>query len=83
MPVQMTCTLVIEYHSKQLVGILKKELEFEKAELMNKLHLRTLERIFVEERIYKKIETQKTEEGVIKAVKNGFISQIIIAFFGI
>lgn len=73
MPVQMTCTQVIEHHSKQLVGILKKELELEKAELMEKLHLRTLERIFVEERIYKKIEQMKTEEAVIDAVKKGFI----------
>lgn len=72
MPVQMTCTQVIQYHSKQLVGILKQELELEKAALMEKLHLRTLERIFVEERIYKKIENQKTEEGVIKAVLDGF-----------
>lgn len=72
MPVQMTCTQVIEHHAKQLTGILKAELELEKQELLEKLHLRTLERIFVEERIYKKIETQKTEEGVIKAVKDGF-----------
>ena len=72
MPVQMTCTQVIEHHCKQLVGILKKELELEKADLMEKLHLRTLERIFVEERIYKKIEQMKTEEAVIKAVKDGF-----------
>lgn len=72
MPVQMTCTQVIEYHSKQLVGILKEELEYEKRQLTEKLHLRTIERIFVEERIYKKIETQKTEEGVNKAVKDGF-----------
>ena len=72
MPVQMTCTQIIQYHSKQLVGILKQELELEKASLLEKLHLRTLERIFVEERIYKKIENQKTEEGVIKAVMDGF-----------
>ena len=72
MPVQMTCTQVIEHHAKQLTGILKRELELEKEDLMEKLHLRTLERIFVEERIYKKIEQQKTEEGVIKAVKDGF-----------
>ena len=70
MPVQMTCTQVIEYHSKQLLGVLKDELELEKRELTEKLHLRTIERIFVEERIYKKIETQKTEEGVIKAVNH-------------
>ena len=62
MPVQMTVTEVIEYHSKQLLGILKEELEVERAELMEKLHLRTLERIFIEERIYKSIEQMKTEE---------------------
>ena len=72
MPVKMTCTQVIEYHAKQLVGVLKDELELEKSELFEKLHLRTLERIFIEERIYKKIETQKTEEGVYKAVYDGF-----------
>ena len=73
MPVQMTVTEVIEYHSKQLLGILKEELEVERAELMEKLHLRTLERIFIEERIYKSIEQIKTEEAVNKAVKDGFV----------
>ena len=72
MPVKMTCTEVIKYHAKQLVGVLKDELELEKRELFDKLHLRTLERIFIEERIYKKIETEKTEEGVYKAVYDGF-----------
>ncbi len=74
MPVQMTATQVIEYHAKQLVGILKDELEVEHAELLDRLHARTLERIFVEERIYKKIETKKTAEDVSKAVLNGFKS---------
>lgn len=73
MPVQMTATEVIEYHAKQLVGILKDELELERAELTEKLHLRTLERIFIEERIYKSIEQMKTEEDVNKAVIKGFI----------
>ena len=73
MPVQMTVTEVIEYHSKQLLGILKEELEVERAELMEKLHLRTLERIFIEERIYKSIDQMKTEEAVNKAVKDGFV----------
>lgn len=73
MPVRMTCTQIIEHHSKQLVGILKDELEVEKAELFEKLHMRTLERIFIEERIYKKIETMKTAEDVVNAVKKGFV----------
>lgn len=76
MPTQMTATEIIEYHAKQLQTILKDELEFEKNALTDKLHLRTLERIFVEERIYKSIETQKTQEAVEKAVRNGFVPHV-------
>jgi len=73
MPVQITVTDVIKFHAKQLVGVLKDELEVERAELMEKLHLRTLERIFIEERIYKKIEQMKTQDEVNDAVKKGFV----------
>ncbi|HON13932.1 MAG TPA: DNA topoisomerase IV subunit A [Treponema sp.] len=72
MPTIMTVTEVIEYHSKQLVTILTKELELERSELLDKVHLRTLERIFIEERIYKAIEEMKTAEAVQKAVIDGF-----------
>ncbi|MDR0387768.1 MAG: DNA topoisomerase IV subunit A [Treponema sp.] len=68
----MTITEVIKHHAKQLVKILIQELELEKRELQDKLHLRTLERIFIEERIYKAIEKMKTAEGVTKAVIDGF-----------
>ena len=73
MPVQMTCTEVIQYHAKQLTQILHDELELENADLFEKMHLRTLERIFIEERIYKAIEEMKTEAAVNKAVKDGFV----------
>ncbi|AEJ19766.1 DNA topoisomerase IV subunit A [Gracilinema caldarium] len=72
MPTIMTVTEVIEYHAKQLVSILTKELELERSELLDKVHLRTLERIFIEERIYKAIEEMKTAEAVQKAVIDGF-----------
>jgi len=72
LPVVMTVTEVIKYHAKQLVKILTKELELEKRELLDKLHLRTLERIFIEERIYKGIEKMKTAKGVQDAVIAGF-----------
>jgi topoisomerase-4 subunit A len=72
MPVALTATQVIKHHAKLLLGILKDELEHERSELKERLHARTLERIFVEERIYKKIEQMKTAEGVVKAVMNGF-----------
>ncbi|OQY36603.1 MAG: hypothetical protein B6229_09675 [Spirochaetaceae bacterium 4572_7] len=72
-PVIMTLTQVIEYHAKKLVSILKQELENEKKNLQDRLHARTLEQIFIEERIYKEIETQKTRAAVYTAVQNGFI----------
>ena len=72
LPTVMTVTEVIQHHAKQLVKILTKELEIEKKELLDKLHLRTLERIFVEERIYKGIEKMKTADGVESAVVSGF-----------
>ena len=72
LPTVMGITEVIQYHSKLLVKILTRELELEKSELLEKLHLRTLERIFIEERIYKAIEKMKTAKGVTDSVIAGF-----------
>jgi len=72
LPAVMTVNEIIKYHAKQLVKILTRELELEKKELLDKLHLRTLERIFIEERIYKDIEKMKTAKGVQDAVIAGF-----------
>jgi topoisomerase IV subunit A len=72
LPAVMTVSEIIKYHAKQLVKILTRELELEKKELLDKLHLRTLERIFIEERIYKAIEKMKTAKGVQDAVMAGF-----------
>ena len=72
-PVTMTVSEVIQYHAKQLIAILTTELEFERGQLLDRLHARTLERIFVEERIYKRIEEQTTAEDVVGAVLEGFV----------
>jgi topoisomerase-4 subunit A len=72
LPAVISVTEVIKYHSKLLVQILIKELELEKKELLDKLHLRNLERIFIEERIYKAIEKMKTAKGVADSVISGF-----------
>jgi topoisomerase-4 subunit A len=71
-PRLMTVTEVIAHHAKRLVALLKQELEHERAALMERLHMRTLERIFIEERIYKRIEEQRTQDGVQEAVRSGF-----------
>ncbi len=71
-PVELTVSEVLHENTEQLVAILKRELELREKQLLDELHYRTLERIFIEERIYKKIEQCKTNEAVIKAVYEGF-----------
>ena len=68
----MTVRQVIEHHAKRLVALLRRELEYERDTLREKLHMRTLERIFVEERIYKRIEEERSHDGVQTAVQSGF-----------
>ncbi len=71
-PVEMTVSEVLRENTDQLVAILKRELELREKNLLDELHYRTLERIFIEERIYKKIEQCKTNEAVFAAVYDGF-----------
>lgn len=71
-PTVMPISEIIAYHAGYLVEILTAELKVERAGLREKLHARTLERIFIEERIYKRIEEMTTQEAVIKAVFDGF-----------
>ncbi len=71
-PRVLTVSEVIAYHAEQLVRLLDQELKHERKTLREKLHMRTLERIFVEERIYKSIEEEQTQEGVVAAVRTGF-----------
>ena len=63
---------IIRYHADHIIKVSEAELEVEKGHLYDKLHSRTLERIFVEERIYKRIEQKRTSEAVVQAVKSGF-----------
>jgi len=71
-PVEMTVSDVLRANTDQLVETLKRELELKEKKLLDDLHFRTLERIFIEERIYKKIEQCKTNEAVAAAVYEGF-----------
>jgi topoisomerase-4 subunit A len=48
--------------------LLKQEFEIQLLELQEKWHLSSLEKIFIEEKIYRKIETITTWEGVIETV---------------
>ena len=50
---------------------LRRELEIKLGELQEKWHFASLEKIFIEKRIYRDIEKEETWEGVIAAVDKG------------
>ncbi len=52
-------------------GLLKQELQIKLAELEEKWHFDSLERIFIEKRIYRRIEECETWEEVIKEIHKG------------
>ena len=72
LPVQMSISEIIHYSAQRLLEVLKAELKLEEGQLKDRLHARTLERIFIENRIYKKIEDKKSQDGVTNAVIDGF-----------
>ena len=51
--------------------LLKLELEIQLSELNEKWHFSSLEKIFIEKRIYRRIEEEETWEGVIATVDKG------------
>ena len=51
--------------------LLRQELEIKLGELQEKWHFASLEKIFIEKRIYRDIEKEETWEGVISAVDKG------------
>ena len=53
------------------VQTLKKELEVKLQELENQWHFASLERIFIENKVYRLIEDQETWEGVLNAIDEG------------
>ena len=71
-PRAMTITQILQKNVDRLMFLTKREQEIRLDELDALFHARTLDRIFVEERLYKRIEKEKTYEGVQKAVIDGF-----------
>jgi topoisomerase-4 subunit A len=71
-PVELTVSEVLRENTAKLVADIKRELELKEKQLEEELHFKTLVRIFVENRIYKKIEQCRTNEAVLEAVHDGF-----------
>lgn len=70
-PEFLSVTDILKINTDNTVALLKRELEIELEELENQWHYSSLERIFIENRIYRDIEEEETWEGVIKAIDEG------------
>ena len=62
---------MLKQSTDHTVELLKLELEIKLNELEEQWHFASLERIFIENRIYRDIEDQETWEGVVNAIHNG------------
>ena len=71
-PVIMTVTEVVRHNTDRLLDVLQAELKVEESHLQKRLHARTLEQIFIENRIYKVIEEVKETRQITDAVRKGF-----------
>ena len=68
-PKFLTATELLKISASRTKELLKEEFEIQLLELQEKWHLSSLEKIFIEEKIYRKIETITTWEGVIETVE--------------
>lgn len=62
---------ILRHSADQTVKLLTRELEIRKAELEEEWHFSSLEKIFIEKRIYRDIEECETWEAVISAIERG------------
>ncbi|MFV8352065.1 DNA gyrase/topoisomerase IV subunit A [Flavobacterium sp. XS2P14] len=62
---------MLKISTNRTVELLKSELEIQLSELEEQWHFLSLERIFIENKIYRDIEEMTTKETVIKAVDDG------------
>jgi topoisomerase-4 subunit A len=70
-PAFLSVNEILRISTNQTVELLRRELEIKKAELLEKILFSSLERIFIENRIYRDIEECETWESVIATIDKG------------
>ncbi|WP_446009151.1 DNA topoisomerase IV subunit A [Candidatus Electrothrix sp.] len=73
LPCIATVEEVLRHNTDKLQRDLETELNIEKGRLLDKLHARKLEQIFIEERLYKQIEEQTSYKGVTSTVREALL----------
>lgn len=70
-PVFIGVSEMLRRSTEHTVNLLKRELEIKLDELQEQWHFSSLERVFIENRIYRLIEEEETWDGVINAIDKG------------
>ena len=70
-PCFMGVSEILTKSTDNTVNLLKKELEIRLQELEDQWHNFSLERIFIENKIYRDIEKEETWDGIMTAIKDG------------
>ena len=73
----LTVEEILEISTERTKELLRRELEIRKGELLEKLHFASLEKIFIEKRIYRDIEECETWEAVLEAVDKGLRKYVV------
>ncbi|MBQ2281207.1 MAG: DNA topoisomerase IV subunit A [Kiritimatiellae bacterium] len=71
-PCERTVSEILRANTEQLQQLLKRELEIKRDELEDQRQNKTLVQIFIEERIYKRIEKCTTAEQINEEIREGF-----------
>ena len=67
----VSVTDILRVNTHQTVNLLQRELEIRRSELLERLLYSSLEKIFIENRIYRKIEECETFEAVLATIDKG------------
>lgn len=70
LPCELDTEEILRLHVERLQEYLKKELELEKERLLEKIFEKTLEQIFIENRLYKKIETISSYDKIHHVIED-------------
>jgi topoisomerase-4 subunit A len=70
-PVFVTVDEILRISTEKTKVLLKRELEIKQAELNEKWHFSSLEKIFIEKRIYRNIEEAETWDAVLTTIDKG------------
>ncbi|MDD4847535.1 MAG: DNA gyrase/topoisomerase IV subunit A [Bacteroidales bacterium] len=70
-PLFLSISDILRFCTQHTVDLLRWELEIEKSELLEKLHLANLEKIFIEKGIYLEIRKTKSYEEMLETIDKG------------